>query len=200
MGKQTKTWVEIVIATGVIAGLIVSVVIETGGTMTGQNPAFDHYPQQVQQSVEQPGSRYVQQAGFFAIHDATATSLPGDAIMTLNDDTIAIFAGDPQTKRDLAPGAEISPVYALQPGGSMAVPTGSVFIRFSEGTVATEQAEVIRAAGYEIVDSPIYAPHAAWVRARSGRIADALAGVAQLQTIPGMVNVEPQMVMQRGQR
>jgi hypothetical protein len=67
-------------------------------------------------------------------------------------------------------------------------------VRFAEGDSPEHHREGIVEAGYEIDQVLAYAPHAAWVRARSGRIPDALARLPSLEALPGVEHVEPQMV------
>ncbi|MEH1949602.1 MAG: hypothetical protein V7K77_21990 [Nostoc sp.] len=62
------------------------------------------------------------------------------------------------------------------------------------------QREVINRAGYEVTQSLAYAPHTAWLRAKSGKIVDAIAGISQLEAIANVENVEPQMLMERSLR
>jgi hypothetical protein len=92
------------------------------------------------------------------------------------------------------------PVYVTDPGGSQAVPSGLVFVRFGEKMSARDHEGAIAAAGYEIVEVPPYALHAAWVRARDGSIPTALNGVERLEAIDGVENVEPQMLRPRSLR
>ncbi|NJR61239.1 MAG: hypothetical protein HC769_21845 [Cyanobacteria bacterium CRU_2_1] len=93
-----------------------------------------------------------------------------------------------------------SPVYSLRSGDSFMVPTGLVFVRFAEGVPAESHQDAIEQAGYKINEIPPYAPHAAWVYAQSGEIADALSQLSKLEAIPDVENVEPQMLMQRSHR
>lgn len=165
---------------------------------TGQNQDFNDYPQQLRSSVEHPELHYVQQSGYYAVHNLQSDAEAAGAVTTFNDGTIAIFAGPPETARNLAPNATVGPVYALQPGGALAVPTGLVFLRFAEGESAAAHASEIQAAGYTVDQIPVYAPHTAWVRSQS--IATSLAGISRLETLPKVENVEPQMLMQRAQR
>ena len=143
---------------------------------------------------------YVQQSGYYALHNLQSETEASGAVTTLNDGMIAIFSGTPQTSRSSAPDVVISPVYALQPGGSLAVPTGLVFLRFKEGVAATSKQADIQAAGYTIDNIPPYAPHTAWVRSQSNNIADSLSGVDRLEQISDLENIEPQMLMQRALR
>jgi hypothetical protein len=82
----------------------------------------------------------------------------------------------------------------------LAVPTGRVFIRFADDIKAGDREAEIRAAGYEVDQQVDYAPNAAWLRARSGSIADALKGIDALRKVTGVENVEPQMLMQASYR
>jgi hypothetical protein len=45
-----------------------------------------------------------------------------------------------------------------------------------------------------------YAPHTAWVRATSGRTADALGHLDALGELPGVEHVEPQMIGEAARR
>lgn len=93
-----------------------------------------------------------------------------------------------------------APIYVADPGGSRAVPSGLVFVRFEEKRSARDHEGAITAAGYEIVEIPSYALHAAWVRASEGSIPTALKGVERLEAIDGVENVEPQMLRPRSLR
>jgi hypothetical protein len=114
------------------------------------------------------------------------------------EDRIEIFRGEAEQQKN-APG-QVGPVYTLQPGGAPAVPTGRVFIRFKEGVPVERRLREIEQAGYEVAQRLEYAPHAAWLRARSGEIADALTRIPALEQIADVENVEPQMLMQRANR
>ena len=92
------------------------------------------------------------------------------------------------------------PIYALQPGGSSAIPTGLVFVRFKSGVRSTERLREIEDAGYEISETVEYAAEAVWVRAKSGDIADALKGIDELEKIADVENVEPQMLRRRSSK
>ena len=92
------------------------------------------------------------------------------------------------------------PVYVLDPGGTPAVPTGLVFVRFKDGVKPDERERDIEKAGYEIDQTLDYAPEAAWLRAKSGEISDALHGLDDLRKITDVENVEPQMLMRRSNR
>ncbi|HEY6425157.1 MAG TPA: hypothetical protein VIY28_18330 [Pseudonocardiaceae bacterium] len=97
-------------------------------------------------------------------------------------------------------GAAIAPVYRRTPGGGWAVPTGRVLVRFAAGESADQHREDLADAGYVIDEVLRYAPHAAWVRARSGDLADALTRIARLAELARVENVEPQMVSEVSRR
>lgn len=150
---------------------------------------------------------YVRQSDYFAVHlqelsqtQGSTARLVSEAIFTL-EDQIAIFRGSPATHRSLATQTEaISAVYALEPGGSIAVPTGQVFLRFAEGIAVETRQNIIQQAGYQVTEIVFYAPNAAWLRPLSGEIADALRLLSRLEAIDPVEVVEPQMVMGRSKR
>ncbi|MEH2215665.1 MAG: hypothetical protein V7K72_00755 [Nostoc sp.] len=169
-----------------------------------QNDYFSDYPKQIRVGSNAYGGlrlhttgSYTRKSGYYAIHynNQPQTVAPG-AILQLNDGAIAVFSGEPNPSEHNT----LTPIYTVQPNGSLAVPTGLVFIRFAEGVDAESQRELINRAGYEITQSLNYAPHTAWLRARSGNIADAIAGIPLLEAIPKVENIEPQMLMERGLR
>lgn len=88
-------------------------------------------------------------------------------------------------------------VYTVQPGGSVAIPTGRIFIRFADGVNVADRTSDIENAGYKIAEKIDYAKNAAWLSEESGSIAKALAGIENLESIKGVENVEPQMLMKR---
>ncbi len=160
---------------------------------------FSKCPQQLRVSSERATMLYVRKPGYYAVHSRQPGALAHAAVALFNEGAIAVFRGEP----DAATAAEsetIGPVYELQPGDALAVPTGLVFVRFAEGVHAASRTKEIEHAGYALVESPAYAPQAAWLRARSGDVADALAHISALDTLPDMANVEPQMLMERAKR
>lgn len=134
------------------------------------------FPERIRHSLQRPDLHFVRQSGVLA---------------TLKDDKMAILHGESRSESEGA-----LPVFALGGGGSLAVPTGRVFVRFAEGENVARRAKDIADAGYEIEESPSYAPQAAWLRARSGDTVEALRGVAILERLAGIENVEPQMLME----
>jgi hypothetical protein len=154
-----------------------------------------NYPQRVRFSTEHPDVLY-ERSNAYALHYSQPDSAPREADLILEDGTIAIFPREAALAHH-SPDTEISPVYRLEPGQVMAVPTGKVLVRFSQGTIATEHDATLQEAGYAIESSPPYAPHTAWVRAQSGDIAEALSNIPKLESIAAIENVEPQMIVER---
>lgn len=157
---------------------------------------FSQYPSQVRASTQRQGSLFVRKTGYYAEHDPHPDKSAENAELLFNDGAIAVFRGEPPEEERLLRSLTLSPVYELKPGGSPAVPTGLVFIRFREGVdVASRQPDIERT-GYEIAQTLPYASNAAWLRAGSGSVADALAGISKLESLPDLENVEPQMLME----
>jgi hypothetical protein len=157
------------------------------------------FPQQLRVSGERTTTLYVRKPGYYAVHGRQPGALVHEAVALFNEGAIAIFRGEPDAAA-LAEVATIGPVYTPQPGDALAVPTGLIFVRFAQGVPAESHAQDIERAGYALVESPAYAPHAAWLRARSGDMADALVKIGALEKLPDMANVEPQMLMERAKR
>ncbi len=170
--------------------------------MASQQDSFSKYPREVLSSTQRPFAIYTLLPDYYAVHQPSVLPLSDDAISAMSDDngTIEIFRGEAEEGKPTASLSEIGPVYALQSGGTLAVPTGRVFIRFKAGVSVNERLMEIEQAGYKIVMSLEYAPHTAWLRARSGEIIDALTGIQALEKIGDVENVEPQMLMQRASR
>jgi hypothetical protein len=152
------------------------------------------YPDKIPAATARPGLFYTRVPGYYAVYN------PPDAASDANDESIAIYEGEADEAKDLPASARVMPVYSSQPGGSPAVPTGNIFIRFAEGTSAETRRDEIERAGYEVVESLSYAPHAAWLRSRRGDAAQALKDVGKLERIPDVENVEPQFLMKRSLR
>lgn len=163
--------------------------------MSLANELLDGFPQQIPAGASNT-VMYEQKPGYFALHGEPLPT--GRAVVVFEPEGIAILRGSPSGP--LAPGQLISPVYAPKGGASLAVPTGQLFIRFTEGdTVEAHRAE-LEQAGFTIAQLLDYAPQAAWLRARSGSIAEALDGVPRLRTLAGVESIEVQLLMQRSHR
>lgn len=172
--------------------------------VTFQKNYFSEYPQQIRFGTEQSAVLYSRKSGYYAVHYKQPGTVAPGAVLQLNDGAIAVFQGEPDESENAIRLASttgtLGPIYTLQADGTLAVPTGLVFIRFVEGVEVESHRSAIKQAGYEIAQSLSYAPQAAWLRAQSGSILDALVGISKLEAIPNVENVEPQMLMERVQR
>jgi hypothetical protein len=158
---------------------------------------FSEYPDQVRAGTQRAGVRFVRKPGYYAEHGRRHDTPARGAKLVLDDGRVAVFQGEPPAdEKRTSPPVALSPIYELQPGGSAAVPTGLIFIRLSEGVDVTSRIQEIEHTGYEIAQKVPYASNAAWLRATSASIADALAGIPRLEGLPDIENVEPQMLMQ----
>ena len=134
-----------------------------------------------------------------AIHGDAPACTPDNAVATFEDGSIVVLPANAPT-RDAAAGGAVGPVYRAAGGGPIAVPTGRVFVRFGEGTRAEDRADELGAAGFAVESVPGYAPQAAWLRARSGRLTDALGDLDAVRGLPGVELVEPQLVAEAARR
>jgi hypothetical protein len=158
-----------------------------------------NFPQQIAVNSSSGRRTYKIAPDLYAIHGRPKSSAK-DAVYVLNEGEIAVFRGQPDQTSLAGEMDKVSPVYSLVPAGTRAVPTGLVFVRFAAGTAIEEHEDAIKNAGYEVAETLPYAPNAAWLRARSGDIAEGLTGLEKLEEIPTAESVEPQMLMEAARR
>ncbi|WP_416674302.1 hypothetical protein [Egbenema bharatensis] len=189
--KLSLAWVGLLL----IGLLLIGLLLLTGYIPMSPTELTPNYPHRVRFSTERPDVFY-ERSNAYALHYSQPDSAPREADHILEDGTIAIFPRETVLCHH-SPDTAISPVYTLAPGQVLAVPTGRLFVRFTQDTIATDHAPALQAAGYAIESSSTYAPHTAWVQARSGDIAEALSNIPQLEAIAAIENVEPQMIVER---
>ena len=158
---------------------------------------YSKYPRRFGAGTQRSGSGFLLKHGYYATHRTNA-DIVTDAELVLNDGAIAVFKGEPPRNREVQ--SSIGPVYELGPGGSLAVPTGLVFVRLRDGIDAASRQREIEQAGFELKNVVPYAPNAAWLKARSGSIADSLTGISKLTALEDVESVEPQMLMKGSAR
>jgi hypothetical protein len=171
--------------------------------MTGNQNNFPDFPKEIQSATTGTGATYLRLPDCYAVHWQNVDKAPSpEAVATLyqSEHLIEIFKGEAAESIIQANLGLVTPVYALQPGGSPAVPTGQIFMRFKEGTSAEKRRSDIEAAGYEIARLVSYAPHTAWLRPRSGKIVDALANLHALEKLAELENAQPQMLTGKANR
>jgi hypothetical protein len=134
-------------------------------------------------------TRFVPKRGFYAVHGWDEEQSDEHPVLVL--DATAVFRGS----RSARPRRKEGPVYESKPGGTPAVPTGRVFVRFPKTIAAESRAAQLRNAGYRIVSTMSWAPHTAWVESTTGDVADSLRNLHKLEQVKDIEHVEPQMLM-----
>jgi len=146
------------------------------------------FPKRIELESAGRRSAFTLRDDLYADHDwnGAAATTP---VLAFPDTRIAVFAGSPDGRM---------PVYASEPGGGLAVPTGTVWVRFAAGVDAQSRAEDLRRAGFTLERSPKYAPNAAFVSAAEPGYA--LTHLDDLRSLEGVELVEPQMLSQASSR
>ncbi|HWT02908.1 MAG TPA: hypothetical protein VN256_21845 [Pyrinomonadaceae bacterium] len=156
------------------------------------------FPERLRAGTERRDTFYARAPGYHAVHYGRDEAESAGSVMTLKEEGIAVYRGDPDETSAAA--APLTPVYQLQPSGPLAVPTGKVYIRFAQGVEAASRREEVERAGYEIVKTSAYTPHTAWLQSNSGSIAQSLSNIHALESLADVENVEPQMLTAREAR
>jgi hypothetical protein len=130
-----------------------------------------------------------------ALHGAATTSgaravlhLPGAEVEVVRD----VDVGASELRRR-------GPVYAQQPTGPLAVPTGRVFLRLAR-TAGTDLAARLAPLGFKIVPQPHATAAGAWVEPLGGRIEDGLVRLTDLAALPGVEGAEPELLREAHRR
>ena len=151
------------------------------------------YPAQIEvRSSEGQIMRYRLAPEFYARCSKVPLS-PGERVVQRLDDAFTIFRVPASSSA--IPKGSVLPVYRAQPSGMLAVATGRLWVSFAEGIDATQKREKVEKVGCSLEELPPWAARGAWVRASSGKVADALAAAAVLERLPGVEHVEPQMLL-----
>ncbi len=124
--------------------------------------------------------------------------LPPGATSSLEEGDIALFdQHGPALAAAAVCGQALTPLYAQVPDGPPSVPTGKIFVRFPESESANTRRQAFEDLGYTIDSISETAPHAAWLSPSNGEIAAALNHLPQLETVPDLVWIEPQLLPTR---
>ena len=164
------------------------------------NDPLTRFPPTFSANTQQPSRRYVRQPDLIALHGPLTDSQRADVIVEIETDAIGIFRQDAVAVSSRSPDLVITPVYAIDPNGALAVPTGRIFVRFQPEIRLDELRRAIEDCGFVIVEHLPYAPNAGWLQAADRGIATALLSFPKLQSIPQLENAEPQMLMHKAQR
>lgn len=156
------------------------------------------FPERLRAGTNRGDTFYARVPGYYAAHGSREDADTTGAVMTLKEEGIAVYSGEPDDSQ--ADAARVTPVYELQPSGPLAVPTGQIYIRFREGVAADSRRREIENAGYEIVKTSQYTPHTAWLKSASDSIAHALSNIHALERLADVDNVEPQLLTVRATR
>lgn len=154
---------------------------------------MSRFPEQVQSGTSTVLER---RTDLYAVRQSADAATKG-AVAVMSDDTrvsFAVYRGDPPSGRSPD---DLGPVYSAGPNGPLAVATGRIFIRLTEGVRPEERRLDFEAAGFHIEQTLSYAPNAAWLRAADGGASHALPGIATLQKLTDVVHVEPQLLFDR---
>jgi len=92
--------------------------------------------------------------------------------------------------------AACRPVYRQQVLSATAVATGKVFVRCGEGIAIGSIIDRLSALHLVVVNAPHWAPNTAWIAAADQRPCAPLSLIQQLQLLPEVAHVEPQLLMQ----
>lgn len=149
---------------------------------------LSEFPKRLRASTQHPEVVYVRDDAHYAVHGQPANAR--SAVLVNGESGIAVFAGQPK-----AIDKNVTAVYRND--SALAVPTGRVLVRFADGVDAGDHATRIEQAGYHIEQTLSYAPNAAWLCDCEGNVADALNRIDQLERLPGVENVEPQLLSSR---
>ena len=165
------------------------------------NPdALREYPPTLKHSTQNRNIVYRRSTEFIALRGSPPPSRSDDPVLEMTGDhgeLVRVYRATAENGRALpAEPAAMTAVYAL-PSGRLAVPTGRVFVRFREDVAPEARSEELKRAGYRIMMTLAYAPSAAWLEADDGEVATALRNIERLETMNGMVNVEPQLLAPR---
>jgi hypothetical protein len=150
------------------------------------------YPTELEvPSSDGPSAHYRLAPDFHARHSSGPQSSVAKFVQKL-DEHFAVFQGPPPSSEAAA--GTVLPVYRAEPSGAFAIPTGRVWVRFKEGIDAAAKHAAMAKAGFHLEESPAWAKHAAWLRAGSGKVADALNAAHRLVALGDVEHVEPQML------
>lgn len=147
-------------------------------------------PRRIRVEAEGAETSYELADDLIATHGGGPSST---ALLVLEGGEVVVEPRGRRRPARLAKG-RLGPVYRRVPGGGLAVPTGRAFVRFAVEDRAEGHRAELEASGYRLEDVPAYAPHAAWIRHRSGDIATALRTIGSVERIPGVAHVEPQFL------
>ena len=158
-----------------------------GGPPASPDP-LAAFPARLRHSTAYAQRLYQRSEDLYALPaDEAATARPERSLVTDSGGQLDIFRGSPGAA---PPGAQA--VYVEPASGQWMVPSGRVFVRFAQAVSPESRRALLLQAGYRIVALPSYAPQAVWLEAADEEAAHALSGIARLEALADVENVEPQ--------
>lgn len=149
---------------------------------------MSEFPKRIELESAGRRSAYTLRDDLYAEHDWNGAAAPAP-LLAFPDARVAVFSGSRRGRM---------PVYASEPGGGLAIPTGTVWVRFADGVDAQSRAADLEQVGFRIERVPKYAPNGAFVKAAEPALA--LTHLDDLRALEGVVLVEPQMLSQASSR
>jgi len=158
------------------------------------------FPRTLRASTARPRVLYRRLPELIALHDRIEPPPGWEVVLTLEDPPILVCrCGTGALPRGIED-ATLTPVYALTRRGALAIPSGLVLVRFREGIAPASCGDLLAREGFAIHLVLPYAPGAAWVKAVTGGIPASLRGIPALESLPDVVDVEPQMLKRSARR
>lgn len=106
----------------------------------------------------------------------------------------------PDRTAEDADGHDTLPIYRADGATHDSIATGILFVQFGSEVKPDARRDALEAAGFEIVRTPGYAPHAAFVRGRGQSAGESLHQIERLRALPGVESVEPELLRKRALR
>ena len=158
------------------------------------------FPESFPQSSAPGAPSYLRVGSRFVVLGPLPDAVRSQLVHSFSDDQVHVCRGALPNPTGLPPSTLVTAAYQLAGIGADAVPTGRLFVRWTDAVPAQSRGDDLLTAGFRIDVVPPYAPHTAWVRAASGDPALALAGIEALARLRDVVHVEPEVWTERRSR
>lgn len=97
-------------------------------------------------------------------------------------------------------GSDGSVAYRAKESGTSVKATGRIHVRCADADAADEAQAAWEQLGFEVVQRPSWAPETAWIARRDGDSGRALSSLETLAELEGVVQVEPELLLERAKR
>lgn len=163
-------------------------------------PSGSAHPNELRVGAGSHRTRLVLRRDCYALLGEVPRELEAAVLRVLGAGEATVLEGRPPAGLSSEVARRIAPLYSPKDSPSYAVPTGRLFVRVADGEEIAVLRDSFDNAGFRIEEIPPYAPHSAWVVARSGDLSDALAGLRRLASVPGVEHVEPELLRAKAPR